>query len=100
VHAVSEPLEALSSLRGVVVFTNTDTPTLTQKGWFLILAKSHTLKRESGYVRKRLYELLNLTQLGLSEGRWIFIEPQERMDMQFDYPGKMQKWTLTAADEV
>jgi hypothetical protein len=42
----------------------------------------------------------NLTGLGLSEGRWVFIEPQATIDLQMDYPGKLQKWTITAADEI
>jgi len=34
--------------------------TLAQEGWLLVLAKSDTLEREPGYVRKRLYELLKV----------------------------------------
>jgi hypothetical protein len=42
----------------------------------------------------------NLTGLGLQKGQWIFIEPQQIMDLQFDYPGKAEKWTIVAAAEV
>ena len=42
----------------------------------------------------------NLTGLGLAKGQWIFIEPQQSMDTQFDCPGKAEKWTIVAAAVV
>ena len=54
-HAVSEPFEALLSHPSAMVSS-----TLARMGQPLIISKTATLTRGSGYVKRRLYELLNL----------------------------------------